>query len=164
MALNILSPNAMQVAMTFGFSGIVFHSSIRNIEIDNRLGTLFVAYLFTWASLVGIYVNLFDISLLHSVATASYAGLCFNLALATSIGVYRLFFHRLRNFPGPWGAKLSRFYAVNLASKGLQYHLQLEKLHKQYGDFIRTGKLWEYRSQFYYYYYYFFFLSQRDNN
>ncbi|KAJ9294970.1 hypothetical protein DTO271G3_6532 [Paecilomyces variotii] len=139
MALNILSPNAMQVAMTFGLSGIAFHSSIRNIEIDNRLRTLFIAYLFTWASLVGIYVKLFHLSLLHSVATASYAGLCFNIALAASIAVYRLFFHRLRGFPGPWGAKLSRFYAVNLASKGMQYHLQLQKLHKEYGDFVRTG-------------------------
>ncbi|OCL07514.1 putative benzoate 4-monooxygenase cytochrome P450, partial [Glonium stellatum] len=55
------------------------------------------------------------------------------------IVVYRLFFHRLHKFPGPFGAKLTRFYAVSRASKNIQYHKEVAKMHEQYGDFIRTG-------------------------
>lgn len=139
MALTILAPNVTQVPITFGILAILFHSSIRNIEIDTHIWAILVVYLVTWISLVAIYENLFDLSLLYSLAAASYAGLCFNFALAASMAVYRLFFHRLGSFPGPWGAKLSRFYAVHLASKNLQYHVQLQNLHRQYGDFVRTG-------------------------
>lgn len=139
-ALGLLSPDIKQVAITFGLLGVAFHLSIRNIEIDYRLWNLFAVYLLVWVSLVGLYVNSFDLSWPYAIAIACFAGLCFNVALATSIGIYRLLFHRLRSFPGPWGAKLSRFYAVSLASKGLQYHLELQDLHKRYGDFVRTGK------------------------
>lgn len=65
---------------------------------------------------------------------------CFNTGLTLSIGAYRLFFHRLKNFPGPVPAKLSRFYAMSLAAKNIQYNLEVEKLHQSYGDFVRTGK------------------------
>jgi hypothetical protein len=139
-ALTLLSPDINQVAITFGLLGVAFHLAVRNIEIDYRLWRLFSVYLMVWAGLVGIYVNVFELSWLYAIGTAWFAGLCFNVGLASSIAAYRLLFHRLRSFPGPWGAKLSRFYAVNLASKGLQYHLELRKLHDQYGDFVRTGK------------------------
>lgn len=139
-ALALLSPDFTQVAVTFGLFGFAFHLAVRNIEIDYRLWRLFSVYLLVWAGLVGIYVNVFGLSWLYALTTAWFAGLCFNVGLVISIGVYRLLFHRLRRFPGPWGARLSRFYAVRLASKGLQYHLELQKLHEQYGDFVRTGQ------------------------
>lgn len=139
-ALILLSPNITQVAITFGLLGVAFHLVVRNIEVDYRLWRLFSVYLLAWVGLVGIYVNVFRLSWLYALGTAWFAGFCFNVGLASSIAAYRLLFHRLRRFPGPWGAKLSRFYAVSLASKGLQYHLELQKLHDQYGDFVRTGQ------------------------
>lgn len=138
---TFLSPRISQVAITFTVLGVAFHSSIRKIEIDYRLWNLFAVYLLVWMTLVAIYVKLFALSWLSALATAWFAGLCFNVSLVASIGAYRLFFHRVRNFPGPWGAKLSRLYAVTLASKNLQYHLELQNLHKKYGDFVRTGWL-----------------------
>lgn len=138
-ALTLLSPDITQVAISFGLLGVAFHQAVRNIEIDYRLWRLFSVYLLVWTGLVGLYVNVFALSWIYAIGTAWFAGLCFNIGLASSIATYRLLFHRLRSFPGPWGAKISRFYAVNLASKGLQYHLELKKLHDQYGDFVRTG-------------------------
>ena len=52
--------------------------------------------------------------------------------------MYRVFFHRLRNFPGPVLASVSKFWHVAhcLDSKN---HILLERLHEEYGDFVRIG-------------------------
>lgn len=62
--------------------------------------------------------------------------------IVLSIVLYRVFFHRLSrcNFPGPWYASISKIYHVWLARRG-QNHLVLDRLHKKYGDVIRTGRL-----------------------
>ena len=62
----------------------------------------------------------------------------YTLCLLGSISIYRVFFHRLRSFPGPVLASVSKFWHVAhcLDSKG---HLLLERLHQQYGDFVRIG-------------------------
>lgn len=59
-------------------------------------------------------------------------------SLFASIIVYRTMFHALRQFPGPPLAKVSKFWHVAhcLDSKN---HLLMDKLHQQYGDFVRTG-------------------------
>ena len=64
----------------------------------------------------------------------------FNLGLLSSIAVYRLAFHRCGKFPGPTGAKVTKFYAARLSAKNVQYYSELAKMHEQYGDFVRTGK------------------------
>jgi len=101
--------------------GALFHLSIlRNAEVDVymyhflTLSTVVIIGLgFTYLSITAFTLSQTLIRL-TSVATAFYAGVTF------SIGTYRLFFHRLRNFPGPLGAKLSRFYTVRKASKNVQ--------------------------------------------
>ncbi|KAI1495743.1 cytochrome P450 [Biscogniauxia marginata] len=59
-------------------------------------------------------------------------------SLAASIVTYRLFFHRTRAFPGPKLAAASKLYHLFKAADSRQ-HLFLDKLHKQYGDFVRTS-------------------------
>lgn len=58
--------------------------------------------------------------------------------LFASMVIYRTVFHRLRHFPGPALAKVSKLWHVArcLDSKN---HLLLERLHREYGDFVRTG-------------------------
>lgn len=60
------------------------------------------------------------------------------ICLFASMIVYRMLFHRLRHFPGPVLAKVSKLWHVMhcLDSKN---HLLLERLHQEYGDFVRTG-------------------------
>ncbi|KAF3038407.1 hypothetical protein E8E11_005959 [Didymella keratinophila] len=71
--------------------------------------------------------------------TSTLFATCFNTTVLSSIAIYRLFFHRCRNFPGPLPAKITRFYAAYLSAKNIQYYKELAKAHEKYGDFVRTG-------------------------
>ena len=62
------------------------------------------------------------------------------LSLLASLVVYRTIFHRLRNFPGPFWARISKFWHVGRCiSTYSQNHIILDGLHKKYGNFVRTG-------------------------
>lgn len=84
-----------------------------------------------------LYAGLAPLTALARVALLSTS---FNTAIFLSMGIYRFFFHRLRRFPGPPLAKLSRFYSAYKASQGLKYFKQVGKWNEEYGDFIRTGE------------------------
>ncbi|OTB02811.1 hypothetical protein M426DRAFT_322404 [Hypoxylon sp. CI-4A] len=71
----------------------------------------------------------------HGVALPFLAYLC---GLFFSMGVYRLYFHRLRSFPGPRLVALSKLWHVWLC-RNAQSHLVLESWRQQYGTFVRTG-------------------------
>ena len=62
----------------------------------------------------------------------------YGMALFGSSLIYRVFFHRLHEFPGPRLAKVSKLWNVVKASKSTNFRL-MEDLHNRYGDFIRTG-------------------------
>lgn len=138
---GILSPtDPKNVAIMYSVLGICFHLSIRTIEIDYRIWRLLGVYIVLWAALTGVYLNVHNLPLLQAIKLSSLAGSCFNADLTVSITVYRLFFRRLRRFPGPWGAKLSRFYNVWLAFESRQYYLEVEDMHRKNGDFVLTGR------------------------
>ncbi|KAH8595452.1 cytochrome P450 [Bisporella sp. PMI_857] len=61
-------------------------------------------------------------------------------SLYGSIGLYRVFFHRLSraNFPGPLYARVSKIPHV-WACRNSKNHIYLDNLRKKYGDFVRTG-------------------------
>ncbi|KAI5862504.1 cytochrome P450 [Durotheca rogersii] len=60
--------------------------------------------------------------------------------LLLSIIIYRIFFHRLTKaaFPGPWYARITKLWHV-WACRDSRNHIVLDKLHRKYGDFVRTG-------------------------
>lgn len=60
-------------------------------------------------------------------------------ALFTSIVVYRKIFHRLRQFPGPTMASITKLWHT-ANTLDCRNHILLDKLHKQYGEFVRTGE------------------------
>lgn len=60
-------------------------------------------------------------------------------ALYTSIGVYRIFFHPLRRFPGPFPARITKFYSM-WANRDWKLHDRILKLHEKLGDVVRLGK------------------------
>jgi hypothetical protein len=61
------------------------------------------------------------------------------LGIYLSMAVYRVGFHRLERFPGPFLARLSNLYITGVVFKRHQEFLELDKLHKQYGDVVRIG-------------------------
>ncbi|PVI02264.1 cytochrome P450 [Periconia macrospinosa] len=64
--------------------------------------------------------------------------LAFAGGLYSSIGTYRIFFHPLRNVPGPRLAAVSKFWH-SVKISGLQNHSFLAEMHRKYGDIVRTG-------------------------
>lgn len=62
------------------------------------------------------------------------------IALFSSITVYRVYFHRLRNFPGPRWARVTKIWHA-WQSRHRQNFLVLSELHRKYGDFVRTGMI-----------------------
>jgi len=52
-----------------------------------------------------------------------------------AVSFYRLFLHPLRNFPGPWLAAVTEYYAgyYDLV-KGGQLLFHIQQLHVQYGE------------------------------
>lgn len=55
-----------------------------------------------------------------------------------STAIYRVWFHRLCRFPGPFPAKVSKFYGMWRARR-LNAHNEAVAYHERYGDFVRTG-------------------------
>lgn len=99
-----------------------------------------------------LYLKCFLASIIAGTASAHYLFSqpwlpAFTLALGlvatyltglyTSLLTYRIFFHPLRHFPGPFGAKLSTVYL----STRLNHNLcnKLHEYHNRYGLFVRTG-------------------------
>ncbi|KAK4120542.1 cytochrome P450-like protein [Parathielavia appendiculata] len=62
------------------------------------------------------------------------AGLLYTACLV----IYRLFFHPLAKYPGPFLAKLTDAYMLYHAWKG-DRHLELWRMHETYGKFVRFG-------------------------
>lgn len=151
MALSQLSFEGLGTALTTDCSrlvlsaagfGILSHLSIfRTLPVEEYLLKLLGLYLATFFVIGTVYKLSTDFSSLAILLRLSLISSAFNIGLASSIAVYRLFFHRLHRFPGPWLSKLSRFYDTYLAGKNVQYNVEIEMMHKTYGDFIRTGKL-----------------------
>jgi tryprostatin B 6-hydroxylase len=61
--------------------------------------------------------------------------------LFTSMITYRLFFHPLKSFAGPIGARVSAFWITKQNIPDMTFYRKLPKLHDQYGDFVRIREL-----------------------
>lgn len=60
--------------------------------------------------------------------------------LATSVVIYRAFFHRLRKFPGPFTARITKFDTISRVLPDYQLYKVVEGFHKKYNtDVVRTG-------------------------
>lgn len=77
--------------------------------------------------------------LLASMSTLSLTGFAFSsLVLWWSWTIiYRLYFHPLAKYPGPFFFKISILPSLYLAWKGTR-HLVFDELHKKYGEAVRT--------------------------
>ena len=75
----------------------------------------------------------------QAAQASAFIILSYGASLFTSITIYRIFFHKLRKFPGPIGARVSKFWHVGKLLRQPNFKV-LDELHQQYGDFVRTGE------------------------
>ncbi|KAH8806836.1 cytochrome P450, partial [Flagelloscypha sp. PMI_526] len=65
---------------------------------------------------------------------------CFNVGLWSSILLYRLVLHPLRNFPGPKAARVSAWWSVRRTLKsGFRQYKEVQGIHGMWGDFSFLG-------------------------
>lgn len=118
-----------QAAKAAALLGGLFHFVVCQFEFEKVMFHFMAASVLT---ALGLAYNFGILSTVVIIAS-------FNTALLASISIYRMFFHRLRKFPGPIGARLTKFHAMRLSAKHVQYNKELAKWHEQYGDIVRTG-------------------------
>ncbi|KAJ0114720.1 hypothetical protein J7T55_004964 [Diaporthe amygdali] len=95
-------------------------------------------HVFAGSALLGVLFHVsiqfveFEKFMFHFLA----ALLVMSIAVSTAFSIFGQVAWR---FPGPFGAKLSRFWTAYISSKNAQYYKELEKMQAKYGDFVRTG-------------------------
>ncbi|GME27678.1 cytochrome p450 [Neofusicoccum parvum] len=135
---RVLSATPGALAVSAGYLGVVFHALfVRRLFVEEYLYPFLGGYALAAGSLVSICLSFFNVR--DALLKASVITTAFTAGLYFSMSIYRLFLHRLRKFPGPWGAKLSRFYVTAASAKKVMYHKEIKQWHEKYGDFIRTG-------------------------
>ncbi|THC90909.1 hypothetical protein EYZ11_009626 [Aspergillus tanneri] len=77
-------------------------------------------------------------SLKLSLNQATGIGLEYFLGLYSSLVLYRIFFHRLNRFPGPFAARISGLW-LSWRFRRRDGCFQLQKLHDRYGPIVRIG-------------------------
>ncbi|KAI4862377.1 putative benzoate 4-monooxygenase cytochrome P450 [Hypoxylon rubiginosum] len=131
--------HASQAALFSAVLGILFHLTIaRRIEMEYYMYQLLALLLFAAITVTSAYL-LMGVSVFHTIARICIIAGCFSVGTFASMISYRLFFHRLRKFPGPLDSKVSRFFSALRAAKEVKYYKEIAKLNEQYGDFVRTG-------------------------
>lgn len=137
------------LSLLFLASGVLVHLSVfRHGEWETKSPQVVLSYLI--AALGGTL----SLRASNSTAANDESGigptgfvrlLAFHMiGLFTSITVYRLFFHKLSGFRGPFIARLSSFYLAWLSAKRLHLHDEIDVLHSRYGDYVRTGNMFVY--------------------
>ncbi|KAK0650609.1 Tryprostatin B 6-hydroxylase [Lasiodiplodia hormozganensis] len=123
--------------------GVITHLAVsrhNGVEFDAHPWKLLVfTYLGYLGSLLYYNLSILKLALLSALSQVAISATLFSTGFFTSLVVYRLFFHRLRKFPGPKLAAVSQFYAMSLAAKDMKLCIEIQKLHQKYGDIIRIG-------------------------
>lgn len=115
------------------------HLVFRRYEVDTAAWRLVFTYLAVCAILFIGFVREGSCSLYTALLRMILISSAYNVSLAASIIVYRAYFHRLHHFPGPFWARVSQFYTFAAVVKTVRGCVDVEKLHAEYGDFVRVG-------------------------
>lgn len=125
-------------------SGVTLHHVFYRLsEWDTRSPFLLVSYIFalvTGSVSIWILNSGTEVVVPFSANEFRILWLYHILGVYSSMLVYRGFFHRLGKFPGPFLARLSNLY-LTMMSSNLHLYEEIGKLHRTYGDYVRTGNV-----------------------
>lgn len=121
-----------------GLAGITTHASVFSVgEWDVVSPGVFISHVVVFlGAVLASRTPLLQSSLTEVMRCIGY----YIGGLYLSMLVYRMCFHRLCNYPGPFLAKLTDFYITARVSKKMHLFEEIQNLHLQYGDYVRVGK------------------------
>lgn len=136
----ILRSSWQATAGASALAGVLSHHIVfRPYEIDGAAWDLVFTFIGLFILLCIAYAQISGFAFFASLCRTLLVATTYNVSLTVSILVYRAFFHRLQPFPGPFNARLLRFYAFHKATKTIRGCEDIQKLHEKYGDFVRVG-------------------------
>jgi hypothetical protein len=119
-------------------AAILLHELVlRRVEVDRHVLPIITVSISVYWLLV-TYSNIVSALLITT---------CFWVPLWIKIGVYRAFYHPLKAFPGPFAARLSKWWTFKKSYEtNLHYYRVQQAVQKQYGDYVRTGTISTYNT------------------
>ena len=82
----------------------------------------------------------YGFSAVQAIVIQAFLEFVYFVTLFAYIGIYRLFFHRLSKFPGPFWARLWMWWKIKRLARKERAYSEIYDLHQQYGDMVRVGK------------------------
>lgn len=132
------------ILATASATGIALHLFFfKHVEVDKRPVSTAAAFLAAYPLIFLILPEISDEydGVFWRLFVSSLTWWCLVISLFSSILLYRAFFHPLKRFPGPFNARLSKFWSLKqVVDSKLRWWKILDQLHEQYGDYVRTGK------------------------
>jgi hypothetical protein len=125
-------------------SGSAFHQLVRRVEFDRYPRTV-VGFVF--GSILPLSLILWNVFPQYRTFWSAFKlswllVSCAVISLWTNMLIYRAFLHPLNNFPGPFGAKLTKFWGFRKVFESkIRYFRVAGKLQTQYGDYVRAGSM-----------------------
>lgn len=83
----------------------------------------------------GLTYSSLDSLIILTIINTTYLG-----SLFISIAIYRLYFHPLHPFSGPFWARLSAWYKGTAVIRGDNLYALIHRLHQKHGDVVRLGR------------------------
>lgn len=119
-------------------AGAVSHVCYFNKGEHHLYGAMYVQ-VFTAAFVAAVVaLNQQGQSLGEAIAQVTPVAVFYLAGLFTSLIAYRSLLHSLNKFPGPFGARISRFWLSAQLKDGDAFR-KIQKLHEEHGDFVRVG-------------------------
>lgn len=99
---------------------------------------IILLYLGAWTGWSRFLINNQNESIKEALISTAILTLIYTTTLLLSIAIYRIFFHRIRKYPGPFSFALTKWASVPMDAAG-ERPKTFAKLHDRYGDVVRVG-------------------------
>jgi cytochrome P450 len=115
---------------------ILIHAASQYHEPPANIVLVF--FIFLAPALVLSLKGIWNVSTQDAIWAVAQIYTVFITTMLLSIAVYRIFFHRIRHFPGALSCKLSMWSWLITDWIGTR-HYKIQKMHQRWGDYVRIG-------------------------
>jgi hypothetical protein len=136
--LKMFIPNLAEIQLAISLGPITHLCIFIHGELNSYATHIASSFIFAYLS-TALFCYLHSACLLAGLTKASILISFYFLALGGSILAYRIFFHRIRHFPGDRIDALTKWGAAAKARRNGQYFLELKALHERHGSIVRIG-------------------------